>query len=176
MKQSLWFLVIVIGLSGCATSLDGDRYRSIDPTFDLFQFFDGEVKAWGLVQNRSGEVVQKFEVVIKGTITGNQIILDETFDYAVGTGPAKRIWRIKRLESGKYMGTADDIIGEASGSDFGSAFHWSYRMNIPVQDTVYEVTFEDWFWAIDERRLFNRSYLQKFGFDVAEVSIFMERQ
>ena len=41
MKQSLWFLVIVIGLSGCATSLDGDRYRSIDPTFDLFQFFDG---------------------------------------------------------------------------------------------------------------------------------------
>jgi len=176
MKQSLWFLVFAIGLSGCATSLDGDRYRSLGPTFDLFQFFDGDVKAWGLVQNRSGEVVQKFEVVIEGTITGNQITLDETFDYAVGTGPAKRIWRIERLENGQYLGTAGDIIGEARGSDFGNAFHWSYRMNIPVDDTVYEVKFEDWFWAIDERRLFNRSYIQKFGFDVAEVSIFMERQ
>jgi hypothetical protein len=49
-------------------------------------------------------------------------------------------------------------------------------MDIPVDDTLYEVSFEDWFWAIDDRRLFNRSYLQKFGFDVAEVTIFMERR
>jgi hypothetical protein len=37
------------------------------------------------------------------------------------------------------------------------------------------VRFEDWFWALDKNRIMNRSYLQKFGFDVAEVTIFMER-
>jgi hypothetical protein len=49
-------------------------------------------------------------------------------------------------------------------------------MDIPFDDALYEVGFEDWFWVIDERRLFNRSYIQKFGFDMAEVTIFMERQ
>ncbi|MGB1967845.1 MAG: DUF3833 domain-containing protein [Litorivicinaceae bacterium] len=176
MKNFLWVCVIAVGLSGCATSLDGQRYLSIEPSFDLFQFFDGEVKAWGLVQNRDGEVIQKFEVDIQGSIMGDQITLDETFQYAVGKGPTKRAWRIVRLDAGPYRGTAGDILGEAVGSTYGNAFRWSYRMDIPVDDTVYEVSFEDWFWVIDDRRLFNRSYIQKFGFDVAEVTIFMERQ
>lgn len=176
MKNFLWVCVVAVGLSGCATSLDGQRYLSIEPSFDLFQFFDGEVKAWGLVQNRDGEVIQKFEVDIQGSIKGDQITLDETFQYAVGKGPAKRAWRIVRLDDGQYRGTAGDILGEAVGSTFGNAFRWSYRMDIPVDDTVYEVSFEDWFWVIDDQRLFNRSYIQKFGFDVAEVTIFMERQ
>ena len=176
MKNFLWVCVIAVGLSGCATSLDGQRYLSIEPSFDLFQFFDGEVKAWGLVQNRDGEVIQKFEVDIQGSIMGDQITLDETFQYAVGKGPTKRAWQIVRLDDGQYRGTAGDILGEAVGSTSGNAFRWSYRMDIPVDDTVYEVSFEDWFWVIDDRRLFNRSYIQKFGFDVAEVTIFMERQ
>ena len=176
MRNFLWVCVIAVGLSGCATSLDGQRYLSIEPSFDLFQFFDGEVKAWGLVQNRDGEVIQKFEVDIQGSIMGDQITLDETFQYAVGKGPTKRAWRIVRLDDGQYRGTAGDILGEAVGSTYGNAFRWSYRMDIPVDDTVYEVSFEDWFWVIDDRRLFNRSYIQKFGFDVAEVTIFMERQ
>ena len=176
MKNFLWVCVIAVGLSGCATSLDGQRYLSIEPSFDLFQFFDGEVKAWGLVQNRDGEVIQKFEVYIQGSIMGDQITLDETFQYAVGKGPTKRAWQIVRLDDGQYRGTAGDILGEAVGSTYGNAFRWSYRIDIPVDDTVYQVSFEDWFWVIDDRRLFNRSYIQKFGFDVAEVTIFMERQ
>jgi hypothetical protein len=176
MRNLIWVCALLVGLSGCATSIDGERYRSITPSFDLFQFFDGEVKAWGLVQNRSGEVVQKFEVDIQGSIVGDHLTLDETFQYAVGTGPEKRVWQITRLANGQYQGTAGDILGEATGSTYGNAFHWTYRMDIPVDDTLYEVSFEDWFWAIDDRRLFNRSYIQKFGFDVAEVTIFMERR
>jgi hypothetical protein len=176
MRNLIWVCALLVGLSGCATSIDGERYRSITPSFDLFQFFDGEVKAWGLVQKRSGEVVQKFEVDIQGSIVGDHLTLDETFQYAVGTGSEKRVWQITRLANGQYQGTAGDILGEATGSTYGNAFHWTYRMDIPVDDTLYEVSFEDWFWAIDDRRLFNRSYIQKFGFDVAEVTIFMERR
>jgi hypothetical protein len=176
MRGLVYVFVTVAGLSGCATSLDGERYRSVEPSFDLFQFFDGTVRAWGLVQNRKGEVIQKFEIDIQGKILGNRITLDERFRYSIGTGPAKRVWQIERLDNGQYQGTADDIIGEASGTFYGNALRWSYRMDIPVGDALYEVGFEDWFWAIDERRLFNRSYIQKFGFDMAEVTIFMERQ
>ena len=40
----------------------------------------------------------------------------------------------------------------------------------------YRVRFEDWIWALHKRRILNRSYIQKFGFDVAEITIFMERR
>ncbi|MBU25390.1 MAG: hypothetical protein CMD99_05110 [Gammaproteobacteria bacterium] len=176
MKKIFFTLMVAVGLAGCATSLDGDRYRSVAPSFDLFEFFNGSVRAWGLVQNKGGEVIQTFEVNIRGTVAGNRMILDETFRYGVGTGPTKRVWRVDRLDNGEYLGIADDVLGEATGSIYGNAFHWSYRMDIPVGNTLYEVGFEDWFWAIDDRRLFNRSYIQKFGFDMAEVTIFMERQ
>jgi len=66
-------------------------------------------------------------------------------------------------------------LGEASGESFGNAFHWSYRMEIPVGQRTVEVQFEDWFWALDDSRILSRSYLQKFGFDVAELTLLMER-
>ncbi|HAN80003.1 MAG: hypothetical protein CMD54_06765 [Gammaproteobacteria bacterium] len=176
MKQNFFVLIVAVVLVGCATNLDGERYRSVRPNFDLFEFFNGTVRAWGLVQNTSGEVVQRFEVDIRGTVSGNRITLDETFRYAIGTGPEKRVWKVDRLDTGEYRGIAEDVLGEATGSVYGNAFRWSYRMEIPVRNTLYEVAFEDWFWAIDDRRLLNRSYIQKFGFDIAEVTIFMERQ
>jgi hypothetical protein len=37
------------------------------------------------------------------------------------------------------------------------------------------VQFNDWIWALDGSRIVNRSYIQKFGLDIAEVTIFMER-
>lgn len=178
MKKLLWMGLALMWtlLSGCATQLNGERYQSVQPAFDLFQFFDGPVKAWGLVQGRDGELVQRFTVMIEGRIEGDRLTLDETFEYDLGSGPATRTWVIERGSEGIYQGTAGDVLGVASGQSHGNAFHWTYRMDIPVGDRTMEVAFEDWFWALDDRRIFNRSYVQKFGFDVAEVTLFMERQ
>lgn len=176
MKRLLLICCITAVLSGCATTIHGPNYQAVEPPLDLFEFFDGSVKAWGLVQNRSGELVQRFEVDIEGRVEGNRLILDEVFQYSIGEGVLERTWHIDRREDGSYEGSAADILEEAHGRSFGNAFHWTYRMAIPVGERVIEVTFEDWFWALDEKRLFNRSYLQKFGFDVAEVTLFMERR
>lgn len=167
--------LLLLVLGGCATHLDGTRYANQAPPFDLFRFFDGEVRAWGLVQNRRGEVVQRFEVTIDGSVEGDRLTLDETFRYGLGEGPEKRIWTIDRRADGRFTGTAGDILGDASGEAHGNAFFWSYSMDLPVGDTRYRVRFEDWIFALDDRRIMNRSYIQKFGLDVAEVTIFMER-
>lgn len=176
MVRVIAMLWVTLVLGGCATQIAGARYQSVDPAFDLFAFFDGSVKAWGLVQGRDGELVQRFEVDIEGTIEGDRLTLDERFRYAIGEGPAERVWVIERLPDGTYRGTANDILDTASGQSFGNAFHWTYAMEIPALGRTLEVSFSDWLWALDERRIFNRSYIQKFGFDVAEVTIFMERQ
>ena len=166
----------VLGLSGCSLSVEGEDYQSIAPTFNIEQFFDGNVKAWGIVQNRSGEVVQRFVVDIDGSINGNTLTLDETFDYGVGEGPGSRTWKIVKQSDNTYVGRAGDIDGPAKGTSYGNAFNFHYEMDLPVDDTTYSVTFDDWFWAFDDSTMMNRSYIRKFGIVMAEVTIFMQKQ
>ncbi|MEE4277018.1 MAG: DUF3833 domain-containing protein [Halieaceae bacterium] len=175
-RRTTLLVLLVFTLGGCATSLDGLRYTDQTPPFDLFAFFEGTVDAWGVVQNRSGEVVQRFDVVIRGTVRDDELTLDERFTYALGDGVRERVWRIRRQEDGSYSGEAGDILDRAEGESFGNAFRWAYAMDLPVGGKTYRVRFEDWIFALDSSRLLNRSYIQKFGLDVAEVTIFMQRR
>ncbi len=169
-------LLLLLSLCGCASSINGDAYSSVSPKFNLPQFFDGEVKAWGIVQNRSGDVVQRFIVDIEGSNEGKVTTLDETFNYGVGDGVKHRIWTITEESPGVYSGTASDITGPANAVVFGNALNWQYQMDLPVGDKVYRVAFDDWMWAFNESALMNRSYIRKFGLVMAEVTIFMQRQ
>ena len=163
-------------LNACSVSIDGKQYISQQPTFELEEFFDGKVVAWGIVQNRSGDVVQRFIVDIDGSVTDGKIILDETFEYGLGDGPTKRIWTIVKNEDGTYTGSAGDIATPATGKSYGNAFSFAYEMDLDVDGTTYRVNFDDWFWAFDESHIMNRSYIKKFGIVMAEVTIFMQNQ
>ena len=98
-------------LSGCASqNLDG--YSSEKPVLDLAQYFNGKIDAYGIFQDRSGQIVKRFTVVMRCTWTGEDGVLDEDFTYSDGT-TQKRIWRLKHLGNGRYSGTADDVVGRA---------------------------------------------------------------
>lgn len=177
MQRSILLVILVCGvLIGCSTGPSGSNYQSQQPQFELFDFFNGNVKAWGIVQNRSGEVVQRFIVTIDGSIEGNQLTLDETFTYGLGAGPTARVWTIVRQANGEYVGRANDIANDAKGIAYGNAFNFSYEMDLPVDGSTYRVAFDDWFWAFDNNTLMNRSYIKKFGITMAEVTIFMQKQ
>ncbi len=172
----LGLILILFGVMGCSVSIDGDTYKQHTPAFSLETFFSGDVKAWGIVQNRSGEVVQRFTVDIYGSKDGNVLVLDERFTYSLGEGPGSRVWRITPESDGTYTGRASDILNEATGTSYGNAFNFTYSMDLPVDDTTYNVAFDDWFWAMDDNTMMNRSYIKKFGLVMAEVTIFMQRQ
>jgi len=163
-------------LLGCSHSIDKNSYQDVNPKFDLYDFFEGGVKAWGIVQNRSGNVVQRFIVDINGTIENNILTLDETFEYGMGDGVKNRIWTIKKLSENTYSGEASDMLNTASGEVYGNALRWQYKMELPVGDKSYKVSFDDWMWSFNENTLMNRSYIKKFGLVMAEVTIFMQKQ
>jgi len=167
-------VVLPLIISGCS-SMDADPYRDQSPPFVLEQFFDGSVNAWGIVQNRSGEVVQRFTVDIAGEVEGDRLVLDETFTYGLGDGVKKRIWTIERAADGRYTGSADDVLPGARGRSYGNAFNWTYQMDLPVGDRDYRVRFDDWIWALDANTIVNRAYIKKFGLTFAEVTLFMQR-
>lgn len=176
MKHLTAVTIVLLGLSACAKpSIDGDLYLDNTPEFLLERFFEGEVKAWGIVQDRSGNLLQQFEADIIGTFEDGVLTLDETFTYRIGEGVKERVWTIRKEGETSYSGSAADIPS-AVGQTYGNAMFWGYEMDLPVGDDSYRVTFEDWIWAVDDQRIFNRSYIKKFGIVFAEVTIFMEKQ
>lgn len=176
LRMLLLAMISVFLLGACSVSLDAQKYEQIEPTFDIEKFFDGKVKAWGIVQNRDGDVVQRFVVYIDGYMKDDKLILDERFEYGVGDGPKTRVWTLSKNTDGTYTGSAGDIAGLATGVSHGNAFNFVYEMDLEVDDTTYRVNFDDWFFAFDDETMMNRSYIKKFGIVMAEVSIFMQKQ
>nr|WP_179952539.1 DUF3833 domain-containing protein [Ningiella ruwaisensis] len=174
--KTLGVIAALLTLSACSISIDGESYRDVEPEFDIDEFFDGKVKAWGIVQNRSGEVVQRFIVDIDAYKENGNLILDETFEYGVGDGVKKRVWTISKNPDGTYTGNAGDIAGPATGISYGNAFNFAYEMDLEVDGSTYRVNFDDWFWAFNSDTMMNRSYIKKFGIVMAEVTIFMQKQ
>ncbi len=165
---------VTMALSGCG-SHSIERYRTSEPALDLKTYFTGPIKAWGVVQNRRGEVTRRFDVEMIGSWSGDIGTLEEHFDYYDGK-TQKRVWTIRKTADGRYEGTAGDILGTAQGQAEGSAMRWAYVMDLPVGDKTYRITFDDWMFLMNDGVLINRSYLKKFGITVAELTLFMQKQ
>ena len=54
--------------------------------------------------------------------------------------------------------------------------HWRYNLNLPVDDSTYEMSMDDWMYLMDEDTLINRTRMSKFGVEVGQVTIFFRRQ
>lgn len=152
-----------------------DEYVGTSPNMDIKDYFNGPVKAWGLVQDWRGRVVSRFDVEMVGEWEGDIGTLTEKFEYYDGD-KMERVWTIKKLADGSFEGTASDILDKAEGSTEGSAARWNYVMDLPVNDTTYRIRFDDWMWLMNDGVLINRSYLKKLGVTVSELTIFMQKQ
>jgi len=166
---------IMAFLSGCGGGHKIDAYTDMQPQLDLREYFSGPIKAWGVVQDRSGKVVRRFDVDMVGAWNGDVGTLDEDFVYYDGE-TQKRIWTITRISDTQYEGSAGDIIGKASGELRGNTMRWAYQMDLPVGDKTFQVTFDDWMFLMNDGVLVNRSYIKKFGITVAELTLFMQKQ
>ena len=172
-------LLMIIGaitmLNGC-TSPKLEQYKDMTPQMDLKEYFNGEIKAWGIVQNWRGDVVNKFDVDMVGTWDGDVGTLKEQFEYYDKDKTQHRTWTIHKIDDVTFEGTADDILDKATGKVSGNAVNWAYRIDLPVDDKTYRITFDDWMWQMNDGILINRSYLKKFGITVAELTLFMQKQ
>jgi hypothetical protein len=119
LKKSLAVICTVLGLSGCA-GVAPEAYRGQTPTLDLATYFNGPLTAWGYFADRSGEVKRRFTVNMNGVWQGNEGVLTENFDWSDGE-KSQRIWRITKLDDHRYIGRADDVKGEATGTALRSA-------------------------------------------------------
>ena len=161
-------------LTGCASN-DVTQYAAERPVLELERFFNGKIIAHGIFQNRSGQVVRRFTVDMDGRWEGNQGILDEHFTYSDGK-TERRIWRLTKIQDGRYTGTADDVVGIANGQSSGNAFQWAYTLKLPVDGSIYEVQFDDWMYLVNEQVMLNRATMSKLGIRLGEVTLSFHKQ
>ena len=174
MPFKITFVFVAVLLGGCA-GVDVNSYKSEKPELRLEEYFNGKLDAWGMFQQRDGKVVKRFKVVVDAHWEGDQGILDEQFTYSDGSTQV-RVWRIEKTGTNSYTGTADDVVGVASGIVSGNSLHWRYTLKLPVDDKVYEGEFDDWMFLQQDDVMINRSVMKKFGIRLGEVTLFFRKR
>lgn len=169
MKKAILIALIGLFISGCS-SMNVSDYKATTPEFVLEDYFLGKTMAYGVFENRSGEIVSQFKVTINGRVEGDTLILDEDFVYKSGK-TEKRLWKVKILPDGRYEGTTDGVVGIATGERAGNAFNWEYVFDLPVDDTTYRLKFDDWMFLQDDGVMINRAFVTKWGFNVGSVTL-----
>jgi hypothetical protein len=167
-------LAAVALVAGCAGPTPAD-YAAEKPVLDLKQYFNGELTAYGIFTDRSGQVVRRFTVAMTGTWDGDKGTLDERFTYSDGK-TERRVWRLTDLGGGRWEGRADDVVGVAQGVASGNALNWRYTLSLPVDGRVWEVQFDDWMYLVDDQVMLNKAAMSKFGIFLGEVTLSFKRK
>ena len=171
----LFTLFIAILLTNCS----GNEMKPIDfknqkPRLIIEDYLSGNVKAWGILQNRSGKVTRQFSADLNGQWDGSRLILDEKFNWSDGE-IQKRQWQINKIDEHNYEGTAGDVVGTAKGYSYGPAFKFEYVLLVPFKRRVIKITFDDWIFMQDDKVAINRATMTKFGIKVAELTVFFRK-
>lgn len=169
----------LIVLSACTGKPSFNDESLSREKLDLEEFFDGDLVAYGQFQDILGTVRRSFVVELKGDWDGERLRLEEDFIYEDGS-TEKRIWMLTKTGPDSWTGTAPGVIGVATGEEQDNRFNWRYEIDLPIPAAdgsveTMRVTFDDWMWLLSEDRLFNRAYVQRYGFDIGDVSISFEK-
>ncbi len=174
-KLLLFFLIFVIFFIFLnKDDMKPEDFKNTEPVMRIESYFDGNVKAWGILQDRKGKVTRQFKANMFGKFEDNMLTLDEEFFWKDGE-KQKRIWKIKKIDEHNYIGTAPDVVGEAKGFSYGSAFKFEYDLLIPIKGKNIKIRFDDWIFKQDEEVAINRATLTKFGFKVGELTVVFQK-
>ena len=165
-------LIIFSFITSCSgnSSMKPIDFKDQKPRLIIEEYLSGNVKAWGILQNRSGKVTRQFSADLNGKWDGKQLILDEKFNWNDGEVQTRQ-WKINKIDKHNYEGTASDVIGKAKGYSYGPAFKFEYVLLVPVKGREIKITFDDWIFKQDDRVAINRAIMTKFGIKVAELTV-----
>ena len=172
LKSLLTFFLLLL-IAGCSQT-DMKEFQNNTPKLDLFSFFEGDTIAYGIFEDRFGNLKRQFRVNIKGKVKNQILTLDEDFLYDDGE-QAKRIWKIeKKIDNAQnitYEGQAEDVEGKAFGSISGNTLNWSYDIYLNIKGSNIKVHFNDWIYKQSEDLAINRAYVSKFGINIGSVTL-----
>ena len=169
---SLFLFIILI--SGCSPVRVSD-YAGRTPQMVPEEFFNGFLTAHGVVKDRSGKVIRYFNAEIQAYWEGSVGTLKEDFVFDDGE-KQQRIWILMNQDQGQYVGTANDVVGDAEGEVSGNTMFLQYILEVPYGDSMITLAIDDRMYLVDEYTLINESKMSKLGFEVGEIILVILKQ
>ena len=160
-------IISTLFITSCSSNqvMKPEDFKNQKPRLIIEEYLSGNVKAWGILQNRSGKVTRQFSADLDGKWDGKQLILDEKFVWNDGE-IQNRQWTINKIDEHNYEGTAGDVVGTAKGFSYGPAFKFEYVLLVPVKGREMKITFDDWIFMQDERVAINRATMTPSMIDI----------
>ena len=151
-------------------------FRGAEPRMRLEDFFAGRCQAWGIFQDRFGNVRRQFSVRITGEwdAGSGRLRLTEEFHYDDGAEET-RVWDIRKLDDTRYSATTDDLVGRADIRAHGNAVNLNYRMQLPIGGRTWALDFDDWMFRQDDDVVINRALVKKWGIQLGTATIFFKK-
>ncbi|MFO1016345.1 MAG: DUF3833 family protein [Hyphomonadaceae bacterium] len=117
-----------------------------------------------------------FTAYLNGVWDGQTLTLVEDFVFDDGERDRKT-WRLSRIGEGRYVGTREDVVGQARGYQDGAAFRLEYDVVLPSQNGKgRRVHFQDVMVRTGAGSILNRANVGWFGLRVAQVELTIERE
>ena len=95
MKNIVALLSLILIIS-CTDNMKPSDFKDQKPKLIIENYLSGNVKAWGILQNRSGKVTRQFSADLNGKWDGKQLILDEKFYWNDGEIQTRQ-WKINKI-------------------------------------------------------------------------------
>ena len=171
MKLKLILLIaIFLIFTGCS-KMQIEDFTNKKPEFIPQEYFNGTLRAYGLVKDRSGKIIRTFKGELIGSWDEKGIgTLDEKFVYDDGE-KLSRIWKLKPTGGKTFDATAGDIVGTAKMIANGNTVMIDYVMEVPYNDSTINISVKDWLHLQEDGVIINHSKMKKFGFAVGELII-----
>ena len=120
-------------------------------------------------------VRRPFTAHLNGAWDGATFTLVEDFVFDDGERDRKT-WRLERVEPGRYIGTREDVVGQAAGFQDGAVFRLEYDVLLPTENGGRKVRFRDVMAVNGDGDVLNNATVGWFGFRVGSVSIVIQRE
>jgi hypothetical protein len=175
MNLRRFFCALLLAALPACSALAPANFASGEPRFEPEKFFTGHIKSWGVIETRNGDPSSRFTTEIDGRMDGDDLILDQSFAFDDGRTQT-RTWRLRRLDAHRYEGTANDVIGIATGEAHGNAFRFEYTLALDPGNPLKNVHMRQWMYGLGEgSMMMNRVDVTKLGVTVAQVTEFFTK-
>lgn len=171
---ALVLVIMVVMMSACS-SVEIEEYKALQPAFVPEEFFNGKLSAHGVVRNRNGKVIRTFNADIKAWWEEGVGYLDETFIFNDGE-EQQRTWKLLARGDGKYLASANDVVGETNAFAGGNAFRLEYTLLVKYRGRDIPVQVSDWMWRVSDDVVINHSVMKKFGLRIGDIHLTIIRE
>ena len=176
MKNLFGFSVFILslGMLQSCSSVRISEYADNSPAMVVEEFFNGSLRAHGIVKDRSGKVIRYFNASIDAYWVDGVGTLDEVFIFDDGE-EQRRIWKLVKDDAGNYIGSANDVVGESMLKIAGNSLFLDYVLRIPYNDGTLDLKIDDRMYLVSDRVLINESAMTKWGFNVGQITLVIEK-